>query len=50
MALVNSSLDDLTVSLDTKLDFTDALTGERVPLPVSVDGMSIRYLRANKAR
>lgn len=50
VALVNSSLDDLTVSLDTKLDFTDALTGERVALPVSVEGMSIRYLRANKAR
>ena len=28
----------------------DALTGERVALPVSVEGMSIRYLRANKAR
>ena len=50
VALVNSSLDDLTVSLDTSLDFTDALTGERVLLPVPVAAMSIRYLRASKAR
>ena len=50
VALVNSSLDDQTVRLDTPRSLTDALTGEAVGQPVALPGMSIRYLRAQKTR
>lgn len=50
IALLNSSLDDLSVSVDTRSPLTDALTGEKVTQPVPVPAMSIRYLRAEKNR
>lgn len=50
VALVNSSLDDQAVSLDTPRGLTDALTGEPVGQPVELPAMSIRYLRAQKTR
>ena len=45
IALVNSSLDDLCVNVDTKKELADALTGEKVSLPVDMPAMSIRYLK-----
>lgn len=50
VALLNSSLDDLAVSVDTQARLTDALTGEAVSQPLSVPAMSIRYLWAEDAR